>query len=253
MNFDFYKNEYKKKGFFVINNFYSDDEVKKVKFLLKNCNSKKITRTESAGKFIRIENLYHTGIYKIIHNKNLNYLFTNLYNFKPVLFKDKYIYKRKNVENTFGLHFDGLFKSYNYRLKKKTLGWYTYASKFFSMNVMLDDNNHDNGCLHVHSRLKGTPNQLYKKYINDIKPFFKNDNIENKSEPIIAKKGSILVFDNLCPHFSKNSTSKPRGNLYLTYCNSKNKEVYKIFDRDKKLLLKNIGKQEYQNRTKIDA
>ena len=253
MNYNPYKSDYKKKGFFIINNFYTDDEVKKLKLLLKNYDSKKVTKTLRAGKILRLENLYHTGIYKIIHKRELINLFASLHNFKPILFKDKFIHKKKNKENSYGLHFDGLFKSYNYRLKRNTLGWYTYARKFFTMNVMLDDNNYDNGCLYVHNKLKGTPNELYKKYINDIKPFFKNKKIENKSKPIIASKGSILIFDNLCPHFSKNSTSKPRGNLYLTYSNSKNSEIYKIFNRDKKLLLENIGKKEYQKRTKIDS
>jgi ectoine hydroxylase-related dioxygenase (phytanoyl-CoA dioxygenase family) len=120
------------------------------------------------------------------------------------------------------------------------------------MNVMLDDNNLDNGCLHVHKKLKGSPSELYKKYINDVKPFFKNKIIEKKSKAIIAKKGSVLIFDNLCPHYSKNSVSKnSRGNLYLTFCNSKNKNIYKTFNKDKKLLVKKIGKKEYHYRTRI--
>ena len=36
MNYNSYKSDFKKKGFFVINNFYTDDEVKKLKLLLKN-------------------------------------------------------------------------------------------------------------------------------------------------------------------------------------------------------------------------
>ena len=245
-----YKKEFDSKGFFLIEKFYTEKEVKKIKSLLRKTDKKKIVKTQVKGKSIRIENLRHTGVYDIIHNKKLKEIF-DIFNFNPVLFKDKYIFKQKGVENSYGLHFDGLFKSYNYRLKRKTLGWYTYATKFFSMNIMLDDNSKKNGCLYVHKRLKGTPNSLFKKYIKDNKPFFENKNMTKNSVPIECSLGSILIFDNLCPHFSKNNkTDKPRGNIYLSYCNSKNKKVYDQFDYDKKLLIKNIGQKAFDNRTR---
>lgn len=251
MNIEKYKKQFEKNGFFLIEEFYSGKEILKIKNLLKKklINNKAI-KSKVKNSIIRVENLKHTGIYDVINNKKLKTIF-KIFSYKPKLFKDKYINKKHKIENTYELHFDGLFKSFNYRLKKRTLGWYTYASKFFSLNIMLTDNTKKNGCLYVHKKLKGTPKFLLNKFKLGDKPFFENKKIYENSIPIECKKGSILIFDNLCPHYSlNNKTKKVRSNIYLTYCNAKNNKVYDLFNYDKKLLLKNIGLKQYIQRTK---
>jgi hypothetical protein len=251
MNIDKYKEQFKKKGFFLIEKFYSNKEISRIKKLLKeNLVNEKAIKSMVKKSIIRVENLKHTGIYDVINNEKLNTIF-KIFPYKPRLFKDKYINKKNNIENSYGLHFDGLFKSFNYRLKKRTPGWYTYASKFFSLNIMLTDNSKKNGCLYVHKKLKGSPKFLLNKLKLTDKPFFENKKIYENSTPIECKKGSILIFDNLCPHYSlNNKTKKVRSNIYLTYSNAKNKKVYDLFNHDKKLLLKNIGLKKYIERTK---
>jgi hypothetical protein len=251
MNITEYRNQFNKNGYFLIQNFYSDKEISKIKNLLeKKIVTSKSIKSKVKNSTIRVENLKYTGIYDVINNEKLMAIF-KIFSYKPKLFKDKYINKRNKIENSYGLHFDGLFKSFNYRLKKKTLGWYTYASKFFSLNIMLTDNTKKNGCLYVHKKLKGSPKFLLNKFKLGDKPFFENKKIYDNSIPVECKKGSILIFDNLCPHYSlNNKTKKVRSNIYLTYCNAKNNKVYDLFNSDKKLLLKNIGMKGYIQKTK---
>ena len=49
-----YKKEFDSKGFFLIEKFYTEKEVKKIKSLLRKTDKKKIVKTQVKGKSIRI-------------------------------------------------------------------------------------------------------------------------------------------------------------------------------------------------------
>ena len=122
-----------------------------------------------------------------------------------VFFKDKYISKKKNSRGEFVPHTDGAFITYNYRLKKKTTGWWTYASKFIHLNIMITDNTEQNGCMYIAKRESHDPNHYIKKYFlnersimsGETDPKFHSE-IKNRSKPVIGKRGSVFLIHCVC-------------------------------------------------------
>ena len=162
-----------------------------------------------------------------------------------VFFKDKYISKQKGGRD-FVPHTDGAFITYNYRLKKETPGWWTYANKFIHLQIMITDNTEENGCLHICKRESADPNHYIKKYFlnersiksGETDPKFHNE-IRKNSRPITGKKGSVLIFDPLCLHFSDtNRTNDVRDLLLVTYNRLKDGDNFEISNIDKQNAIK---------------
>ena len=104
-------------------------------------------------------------------------------------------FPRKNTRGEFVPHTDGAFITYNYRLKKETPGWWTYASKFIHLNIMITDNTINNGCMHICKREFSDPNYYIKKYFlnersvksGETDPKF-HDEIKKDQYQLLVKK-----------------------------------------------------------------
>ena len=256
-NYEYFLDLYKTKGYFTINNFFTDSELFKINNVYNL--EKNYTKYETNiynGKILRLEKFLKNNIYvkNMIENK-LSCFLTQLLGEEWQLFKDKIIEKHPNCKNEFYLHYDGIFKTYNYRLKKELLGWWGYSNLFTNVNIMLTDNTYENGAL-------GIGKNNFNQNINDLNYIIDNkivdrkngfiikdvDNLKSKCKFITGKKGSVLFFNPLCPHFSRNNnTNFIRRNIYLTYCSKTNDNIYDIYNNDKDLLIKNIGKDKFEN------
>ena len=258
-NYDYFIELYNINGYVLIEDFFNEEEIFHLNNIYnKEKNKKCYEKNIYNGKILRLEKFIKNNeeAGKIIL-KRINILLEKIIGKNYQLFKDKIIEKYPNTKNNFNLHFDGIFKTFNYRLKKETLGWWTYSRLFTNINIMLTDNTLDNGCLYIskniyNQNLKDINYIIDNNIINKKNGFIIKDieDIEKKCKPIIGKRGSILIFNPLCPHYSSNNVSHNiRRNIYLTYCSEPiNKEnVYDLFYHDKNLIIKNIGKERFED------
>ena len=267
MNFSHEIQTYKKKGFFVLNNYFSKKDVEKINHMIQKLKHKIdltksiYTLSKSNNKLMRVEYFIkeNMDIYNFIKSKDLNKLICNLFNDDGFyLYKDKFISKQKNSDE-FLPHTDGIYKTYNYRLKKKTMGWYTYASEFIQYGIMLTDNNEENGCLNINDKITDDVNYLYENYVHKnsnsgyIAPeVLKDKKTIEKSTKIIGEKGTIFFFNPKCIHFSSiNKSDHTRDNLYLTFNKKSEGDNYQLARNDKELLLKKIGQKELDKRSSL--
>ena len=91
-------------------------------------------------------------------------------------------------------------------------GWFSYASKFIHVQILLTPNTLKNGCLHICKKESDDP-KYYQKNILRIR---------------------ILP---LCPHFSHTNNTKFK-NILITFNGKKDGDKYYLSDYDKKLSLK---------------
>lgn len=243
-----YLNEYKTKGYFIIENMYNDKEINEMISLINNVKLSNKTETITRDKnnnILRLENILHNNevLKKKIEKKEILDILNKCIESDVILFKDKIIYKNPGNENSLVPHVDGLFKSYNYRLKKNTFGWYNYSSKFINLTIMLTNNTIENGCIHINNIKSNDINFIYKNYIiNNQNNKIDMNKVNDKFIPIIGKKGSIFVFNPLCIHYSLNNFSdKIRRNIYLTYNDKKDGDNYMLNLNDKILAINNKG------------
>ena len=76
----------------------------------------------------------------------------------------------------------------------------------------------------------------------------KEYNIYENSFKASGKKGSIIVFDPKCIHWSgKNQTGNRRLNLYLTFNDENGGDNYQVAQQDKALILQNIGQEKFDD------
>ena len=243
-----YLNKYKKDGYIAIDCAYTPQEVDSMKNIVNNLNLDQYEHSkDKSGYPFRITNIIpkQKELQKIVENVKVLSVLQECMEDKVLFFKDKYISKQKGGRG-FVPHTDGAFVTYNYRLKKETTGWWTYASKFIHLQIMVTDNTEDNGCLHICKRESTDPNHYIKKYfLNDrsrksgeIDVKF-HDDIKKRSMPITGKKGTVLIFDPLCIHFSNPSNSNDLRDLFLvTYNRAKDGDNYSISDVDKQNAIK---------------
>ena len=244
-----YLDQYNKNGYLIIENAYTDDEVKSIKDIVNNLKLDQYEHSkDKSGYPFRITNILpkQDQLKKIVEKKNVLSILQECMEDKVIFFKDKYISKKKGGRGEFVPHTDGAFITYNYRLKKETPGWWTYANKFIHLNIMVTDNTEDNGCMYICKRESTDPNYYIKKYFlnersiksGETDPKF-HDEIKKRSEPVIGKKGTVLIFDPLCLHYSDNNNSDKLRDLFLvTYNRIKDGDNYKISDLDKKNAIK---------------
>ena len=243
-----YIDQYQKKGFFILKKFYSKSLSLKI---LNKINSSNIEEYESSreknGHAFRVTNISkkNKDLFNLYLTKKLSKVLQKCLGDEIVYFKDKYVSKQKGGR-VFVPHVDGAFRVYNYRLKKQMNGWFTYASKFINVQILLSPNTRKNGCLHICKKESDDPKYYQKKYFKDkrsmktsefpkkiFKKFYKS------ATPVTGKIGDILIFNPLCPHFSHTNYTKSKRNVFLiTFNAKKDGDNYYLSDYDKKLSLK---------------
>lgn len=237
-------NNYKKKGFVVIKNFFKKKNIQRVRKNILNLSKKKNNELfffEKNKKILRrIENVsgFSKDASRIILDKKLKKIISKILG-NNVLFKDKLNFKYPGASG-FEPHLDGhfLWKSKNNKIKK---GWKSYSNKFLSVVIPLENTNKKNGCLEV-AEIKETEKILGMNWEERIKKIY-------KFTPKIKKKylkkfkffsielniGDILLFDwKVCHGSKRNYSKKSRMIFYATYAkNINNKNLKKKYYADK--------------------
>ena len=239
--------EYKKKGYVIIRGFYSQTKSKKILKKIKSLNVDDYENSkEKNGYPFRISNISKNNpdLISLYRNKKIDKILEKCLGDKISYFKDKFVSKQKGGR-VFVPHIDGAFKTYNYRLKKKTNGWFTYANKFIHLQILLSTNSKKNGCLNICELESEDPNYFQKKYFNTNwskissefpKKFHKK--FYKLGKPFTGKAGDVLIFNPLCPHFSfTNKTNSKRDTLLVTFNGMKDGDKYKLSNHDKKLVV----------------
>jgi len=238
-----YLDQYNKNGYVVIEDVYTSSEVDQMKKIIGNLDLNTVEHSkDKSGYPFRITNIIpkHNELRNIVEKSSVMTALEECIEDKIFFFKDKYISKQKGGRG-FVPHTDGAFVTYNYRLKKETKGWWTYASKFIHLQIMVTENTESNGCLHICKRESRDPNHYIDKYfLNDRSKksgeidFKFHEEIKIKSKPVTGKKGTVLIFDPLCIHFSNVNESENLRDLFLvTYNCAKDGDNYEISDADK--------------------
>ncbi len=241
--------KYNNDGYILLENIYTESEVDRIKKLVNELDISKFEHSkDKTGYPFRITNILpkNKELKKIVEKPEILSILKKCIGDEVIFFKDKYISKRKGSRGEFVPHTDGAFITYNYRLKKETPGWWTYASKFIHLNIMVTTNTEKNGCMYIAKRESIDPNYYIKKYFlnersiksGETDPKF-HDEIKKRSFPIIGKKGSILIFDPLCLHYSNNNNSDDLRDLFLiTYNRAKDGDNYELSNIDKQNAIK---------------
>ena len=243
-----YIDQYNKNGFFILKKFYSKNLSHKILNKINSLDADKYENSkEKNGHAFRITNISkkNKDLVDLYLTKKLRKVLQDCIGDKIVYFKDKYVSKQKDGR-VFVPHIDGAFKVYNYRLKKQMNGWFSYASKFIHVQILLSPNTLKNGCLHICKKESDDPKYYQKKYFKDKrskttsefpKKFHKK--FYNSATAVTGKIGDILVFNPLCPHFSHTNNTKSKRNTFLvTFNGKKDGDKYYLSDYDKKLSLK---------------
>ncbi len=226
--FDSNTKYFKKYGFLKLNNFYKNKEIssfKKEVNVLKKSKSKKIAKyyqlnlSGDKNDLYRIEYFYsYSKVLKnLIDSKKVSKLLFGLTKKKYILFKEKINIKPANSRED--------------RLHQDVQGdWLKYSKNFITLLISLVKTNNKNGNLiidvsgHNKDQIRGKMFEVLKsKQLK--KPKFKN-------QP--TNPGDILLFNGFTPHKStKNLTNKSRDQIYITYCETKNKNTRQKYFKEK--------------------
>ena len=179
--------------------------------------------------FSKIKNLaYSQKIFKILKISYIN----------NVLFKDKLNFKFSNGAG-FLPHLDGHFFWKKKNEQKMQKGWKVYSNKFTNIAIHLDKSTKKNGCLFIANKndtkkLGQNWEQITKKLAYNTPNISRKDFKKFKFYPIEVNTGDIVIFDWKCAHYStKNMSKSSRMILYLTYCQSRSKNIRKRYYSEK--------------------
>jgi len=235
MNYNKFLDEFNSRGYFVIQNVFSNQTVKKT---INECESFKSNQVDiyldRNSKIRRIERLYNKthNLKKI--NKKIQNILKKIFKKEFYIFKDKFNAKPPNGEG-FYAHYDGVF--YFYKKNKKKRGWYEYSNYFINCLIALDSCNQKNGTIELAKSDNNNFLNLIKNTKQDGTPNLKkNYEKKLKFKKIIMKKGDICFFLNTCPHRSKKNLSKTnRRIMYYTYNPKSSGSNYNKYFKDKKI------------------
>ena len=231
--------DFKKKGFFIIRNFFKIKKLRNIKkeiyFSLKKGKFNKnhiYYENKKKSKIIRrIERITENSksVYKLLNEKRLMLIVGSLMQDKFVLFKDKLNLKLPGGEG-FEPHVDGHFTWID-KKKKIHKGWQEYSNNFLNVVIPLEKTSKKNGCLHL-ADLYNTKKYLgnsWKKInskLDYLTPKVKKKYIKSfKFHSIEQKPGDVLFFDwRVCHLSKKNNSKKSRMIFYVTYAKSKDKK-----------------------------
>ena len=262
INEDYCKYLYNTRGFFLINDVYNNKEIKSIIDEIKIINIDNNIEVEVNKNQLPFRLEYFTKnmnkINEIIYkDKYIKILKQCLNTTEITLFKDKFICKKSLSNETVEPHVDGNFYTYNYRLNKKTRGWYTYAPIFIQYGIFLTDNTENNGGIYFDNIRNYTLEDFHEKFIgNDSNDAFIKDsiikefNIDNNNCTLVdGNCGDIVIFNPNCIHFGYgNTTTELRLNLYLTFNKKEDGDFYWLAKKDKELLIDKIGLSELNKR-----
>ena len=243
-NFNVLQNEYRKKGFIKIKNFFKKKDILLVKKNISDNKKKYFLYYERIKKkkiLRRIENIsnYNKDAKNIIYGKNIKKLLKKLTIGNYKLFKDKLNFKYPGGEG-FKPHIAGhfLWKDKNNRIRK---GWKEYSNDFINIVIPLEKVTKKNGCLELSSlkntkRIGSSFNKIISKIIKYTPELKKDFLTKFKFVPIEMNVGDILVFNWKCAHKSeKNLSSRSRMIFYCTfYKSNNNKNIRTKYYLDKK-------------------
>ena len=211
-----------------LNNFYTNKEISSFKNevdILKESKSKKIAKyyqlnlRGNKNDLHRIEYFYsYSKVLKnLIDSKKVANLLFSLTKKKYILFKEKINIKPANSRED--------------RLHQDVQGdWIKYSKNFITLLISLVKTNNKNGNLIIDisgfnkDQIRGKMFEVLKsKQLK--KPKFKSQS---------TKPGDILLFNGFTPHKStKNLTNKSRDQIYITYCETKNKDTRQRYFKEK--------------------
>jgi ectoine hydroxylase-related dioxygenase (phytanoyl-CoA dioxygenase family) len=212
------KEEYWQKGYVVIKNLFSKDEVVKI---IEECDrlasqpdlfSQEIpeaaTRRDINGNISRdrLDPVLHLSplFEKISNDKSLIELLEKIFDDEAILFKAKLIFKPAGT-NGYGLHQD-------YAYYKHTG---IPADAMLSVQLAVDSADSENGALIVYPGLHKCTLPSPKDSPRDVDSSAVSGVIQ---EVIDTSPGDVLIFHSLTPHLSGvNFSQRPRRTLYLTY------------------------------------
>ena len=207
-------NEFKNNGFVIVRDLFSKEEMSVVKKhtsdLLKEKPKvgKQMVYLEENLKAIdkkqvsRIENFlpFNTQLNELFNDVRMMLRLEELFGEPGVLFKDKINYKLPG-EGKAAPHQD------------MQSNWSSYADFFISVQVCIDENTIENGCLEVCSGFNKSGligkqwEPLSEEIIKDMEFIY-----------FTGKPGDCIFFDCYTPHQSSpNMSDVSRNNLYLTY------------------------------------
>ena len=207
-------NEFKNNGFVIVRSLFSEEEMSVVKkhthdlleekpkvgrqmvYLeenLKNPGKKQVSRIENFFPF-------NTTLKDLCNDERMMLRLEELFGEPGVLFKDKINYKLPG-EGKVTPHQD--IQS----------NWSDFADFFISVQVCIDENTIETGCLEVRPRVN--KNGLIGTYWEPLsEELIKDMEFIN----FTANAGDCIFFDCFTPHRSKpNMSGKTRSNIYLTY------------------------------------
>jgi len=229
------KNDFEEKGFFVLRSLIPPELLKDLK---DDCDKlgqlpgvKVMYEKGSTEKVRRMEIFYDkTKTFVQVHQRFTKAL-EDIFGEEMTIFKDKLNFKGPHGPG-FYPHQDGIFLFP--KNGKQCKGWYHYASRFYNVNLAIDDNTLENGCLWIAPVETKSFEEQYedtKKTSIEIQKHICND---YKFEPFVLTAGDAVVFDSRCPHMSYgNNTPLPRRNLYYTYNLKAEGEHYSSYFYDK--------------------
>jgi len=143
---------------------------------------------------------------KLIQDDRLLNVIEAIFNDKPLLFKDKLIYKLPGMTG-YHMHQDWAH------------GWQHLApaEDILSVSFQIDGADVSNGCIELfegyHQKLLVTPGE--ERAFNDAEIALIDP---ARGEKMETQPGDVLIFSSLTPHQSgKNLANYPRRSLYLTY------------------------------------
>jgi 2-aminoethylphosphonate dioxygenase len=208
--------EYEKYGYLIKRQFYSLDEITKIRNWVYEYSEKKqgdweagkemayyeTSKQDNSRVLSRVENFleYHDGFKELAESTRLKNCMEDLLKEPAVIFKEKINYKKSGTSG-FRPHQD------------QGARWETFAKKFMSILICTDDCTIENGCLelapgfHKKGLLNEVDTPIPEKYTNQM-----------NFVPFISKVGDVAFFDGYVPHQSKtNNSEHSRTNIYLTY------------------------------------
>jgi ectoine hydroxylase-related dioxygenase (phytanoyl-CoA dioxygenase family) len=164
-------------------------------YLEKSVINPKINQVSRIEKFIP----YNEYLTEICHDNRIMKTLHDLFNEPAILFKDKINYKLPG-EGCSNPHQD------------IQANWLEYADYFISVQIAIDQNTIDNGCLEISkNRNKNLIANLWEPLPDSL--------LENMIfENFCCEPGDCIFFDCFVPHKSApNLSNHSRRNLYITY------------------------------------
>jgi 2-aminoethylphosphonate dioxygenase len=233
MNFLNLKEQYLKNGFFIVRNFFSEEDLGLV---LKDIFSQNDVETyyDKFHNLRRIEKLYDKSPRLLNLNNQILLFLEEVLGEEMIIFKDKFNAKPPGAEGFFA-HYDGIFLWDDCNGVKKE-GWYEYANDFTNVLIALDESDSSNGTIEVAKKDDLIFNDLFLNTVQNGTPELtqavEKARVFNKIDLNI---GDVVVFNHKCPHrSSSNQSNKDRRILYYTYNKLVDGDHYKRYFSDKK-------------------